>query len=53
MFALAPRIVREEGGVGALFRGALPRMLQYSPSAMLFFAVFEAVKRRLLALALL
>ena len=47
------RIVREEGGVGALFRGALPRMLQYSPSAMLFFAVFEAVKRRLLALALL
>ena len=47
------RIVREEGGVGALFRGALPRVLQYSPSAMLFFAVFEGVKRRLLALALL
>jgi len=47
------RIVREEGGVGALFRGALPRVLQYAPSAMLFFAVFEGVKRRLLALAMM
>ena len=44
------RIVREEG-YGALFRGCVPRVLQYMPSAMLFFTVFEFVKRRLLLLS--
>ena len=46
------RILREEGGVSALFRGALPRVLQYAPSSMLFFSVFESVNRRLLGLAI-
>ena len=46
-------VVTPRGGSNPAPGPTLPRLLQYSPSAMLFFAVFEGVKRRLLALALL
>ena len=41
----AVRIVREEGGAPALFRGGGLRVAQYAPSALIFFWVYSWVKR--------
>lgn len=41
-------IWREEGGPVALMRGAGARVAQYTPSAVVFFAVYQHVKRRAL-----
>eukprot|EP00962_Isochrysis_galbana_P025736 scaffold7962_cov144-Isochrysis_galbana.AAC.1 len=43
------RITSEEGGPGALMRGAGLRMAMYAPSALVFFFVYEGVKRRVLS----
>ncbi|EOD12351.1 hypothetical protein EMIHUDRAFT_213561 [Emiliania huxleyi CCMP1516] len=40
------RVAAEEGGPTALMRGAGLRAAQYAPSGLLFFCVYEAVKRR-------
>lgn len=39
------RIVREEGGAGALLQGARFRVPQYAASALVFFYVYEFIKR--------
>jgi hypothetical protein len=42
------RITMEEGGPAALMRGAGLRVAMYAPSALVFFFVYESVKRRVL-----
>ena len=42
-------IVDAEGGPPALMQGAGLRMAQYTPSALVFFFVYDAIKRLLLA----
>lgn len=36
----------EQGGPGALMQGAGVRCLHYAPSALIFFFVYEAIKRQ-------
>eukprot|EP00967_Tisochrysis_lutea_P070591 scaffold93244_cov44-Tisochrysis_lutea.AAC.3 len=43
------RVAGEEGGFGALMRGANLRMATYAPSALIFFFVYEGIKRRMLS----
>jgi len=43
------RVASEEGGPAALMRGAGLRMAMFAPSALVFFFVYEGVKRRLSA----
>jgi D-glycero-alpha-D-manno-heptose-7-phosphate kinase len=33
----------EKGGIGALFTGVIPRILFFSPAAMIFFAAYESI----------
>lgn len=42
------RIVAEEGGAAALWQGAAPRVANYAPSAVVFFVVYEHLRRSLL-----
>jgi len=39
--------ILEQGGPSALMQGAGVRMAQYAPSAVVFFVVYEAIKRHL------
>ena len=41
-------VILDRGGPAALMRGAPVRMAQYAPSAIIFFVVYEAVRRQLI-----
>lgn len=44
------RIMQEEGGPAALMQGAGVRAIHYAPSAVIFFLVYEAVKKQALTM---